>query len=173
MTNLFTQDDCKLIMTTMMNQMKHLSAEERIKVGMLCNKMKPIAEGKEIFEVLSVDQANELIQAAQPSEPDLYESFEDLLDNIAQHNIATEGIVTIIPADDVLRFTLGWVCIETERVWKIKIMNLKKWPGTFNNEKKDESAMPPDNRMDLMKRANVSMEGKMALAAALSNLGKD
>lgn len=111
MTDLFSQEDYKLIMLTLMSHLKHLSSSERVKVGSLINRMKPLAEGQEI-EVLSFEETSALLESVKdevrPSDPNMYESFDDLILSVRDHNIRTDGPVTIIPADDLLNFALGW-----------------------------------------------------------------
>jgi hypothetical protein len=104
-------------------------------------------------------------------DPDLYESFDDLCENIKQHNISTDGPVTIISADDPMHLTLGWACVETEKVWKIKIGTLKRW---FESQKvvNSDCDIAHSNRVAFVRKAIQTTEGKLTLSATFSNLGK-
>ena len=107
------------------------------------------------------------VSAEMDFDPDLYESFDELCENVKQHNIAINGPVTIISADDLMRLTLGWACVETEKVWKIKIGTLREWLESQKLVADSECDLIRSNRMAFASRA-----GKLKLAEELSELGK-
>lgn len=165
MTDLFSKEDYKLIMMTLCDQLKHIGPDKRVKVGALINRMKPLAEGHEVQQ-LSFKETQILLDSIDkdniPDDPNMYKSFDDLVLSIRDHNIKTDGPVTIIPNDDLLRFSLGWVCIETGTCWKIRISDMKHQNKDNQNKDKEQ----------LIKKAQQSLEGKQKLASVFSGLGR-
>jgi hypothetical protein len=173
MKGIFTKDDYKLIMTTMMKQMRHLSTEERVKVGSVVNKMRPLANGEDV-EVLSFEETKILMDkyASAANTKNSFESFDELMEDIAKHNRNIDGPVTFISTDFPLQIAVGWTCVESGRVWQIRISTLKEWAKANIEDFGTPDKLTNSTRAELLLRCQSSLDGKNALCVALSNIGK-
>lgn len=87
---------------------------------------------------------------------DLYNSFDDLVEAIREHNKAFDGPVTIISSDKPMNLVFGFYCLETNSKFNIRLRTV----GSNRSSEKGE----------LIARTMLSIEGKEKLAQILSEI---
>lgn len=130
---------------TLISDLKYLELEKRVKVAYILFELK-----KDIFNITekkekcSIHVTNELKDKNK-----VLSLFKDIKNYVSAQNYK----VTILPADNPIKLKLGWICVETNKYWSIRIGDFKRGLSQMTGEEQEFFRAGIFNHEDKLKLA--------------------